>query len=526
MITNLPGSPTLNRPWNLLFVGAIAVTLAFIYWDGLVPMANSWRSPQYSHGALIPLISLALIWQRWPMLSTTPLRPSWWGAAALLLAMLLFLIGELSTIYLVIQYSMILALGALVISAAGWQIMRVIWIPLVYLLFMIPLPDFFEVRISLNLQLISSEIGVALIRLFGISVFLEGNVIDLGTYQLQVAEACSGLRYLFPLMSFSFLIGYLYTGPLWQRWTIFLSSIPITVLMNSFRIGVIGILVNRFGTSAAEGFLHFFEGWAIFILCLIILWCEVWVFTRFSRSTATVWERLDLSFPALPGIKGLHLSVPKALPLAAAFTIMLGVAIASPLIEARDDQPPDARALANFPLSLGSWLGREQAIEQQYIDALQFDDYLMANYDNSADTSGLVNLYVAYYQSQRKGVSIHSPRSCIPGDGWEIASFSQRQLDGVRMNGQTLAVNRALIQKGVSRQLVYYWFEQRGRSLTNEYLLKWYILWDGLTRRRTDGALVRLTIPVADGMDLEDADRRLTEFLEAAEPHLAAYVPI
>ena len=111
---------------------------------------------------------------------------------------------------------------------------------------MIPLPSFLYFNLSQELQLISSMIGVAVIRLFDISVYLEGNVIDLGVYQLQVVEACSGLRYLFPLMSFGFLISYIYRGPVWQKIVIFLSTIPITVVMNSFRIGVIGCVSRVF----------------------------------------------------------------------------------------------------------------------------------------------------------------------------------------------------------------------------------------------------------------------------------------
>ena len=107
-------------------------------------------------------------------------------------------------------------------------------IPLFFLVFMIPLPNFLLNNLSTKLQLISSELGVAVIRLFDISVYLEGNVIDLGVYKLQVVEACSGLNYLFPLMSLSFIMADLYKAPFWKRAIVFLSSIPITIIMNSF----------------------------------------------------------------------------------------------------------------------------------------------------------------------------------------------------------------------------------------------------------------------------------------------------
>src|SRR5581483_7395009 len=140
-----------------------------------------------------------------------------------------------------------------------------------FLIFAIPLPYFINAGVSLELQLVSSRLGVAFIRLFDVPVYLEGNLIDLGTYKLQVVEACSGLRYLFPLFSLSFLAAYLFQAPIWQRVLVLLSSIPITVAMNGFRIGIVGLTMDRWGPRMADGALHFFEGWIIFIASALVL---------------------------------------------------------------------------------------------------------------------------------------------------------------------------------------------------------------------------------------------------------------
>ncbi|MCB1902774.1 MAG: archaeosortase/exosortase family protein, partial [Gammaproteobacteria bacterium] len=133
--------------------------------------------------------------------------------------------------------------------------------------------------------------------LFGISVFLEGNVIDLGEYKLQVVEACSGLRYLFPLVSIAFLAAYMYKVEMWKRVLVFLSSIPITILMNSFRIGVIGYLVENYGTEQAEGFLHDFEGWIIFMACFAILLLEMTLLAKVGKRKYTLKEVFGLEAP-------------------------------------------------------------------------------------------------------------------------------------------------------------------------------------------------------------------------------------
>ena len=149
-------------------------------------------------------------------------------------------LGDLSTLYIVVQYAFLVVLAGLALTFMGWRGFKEIWVPLLLLAFMIPLPTFCIRVFGANRNSSLRRLGVAIIRLFGISVLLEGNVIDLGNYKLQVAEACNGLRYLFPLMALGFIAAYFFKGALWKRAIIFLSTIPITILMNSFRIAVIG----------------------------------------------------------------------------------------------------------------------------------------------------------------------------------------------------------------------------------------------------------------------------------------------
>jgi EpsI family protein len=151
------------------------------------------------------------------------------------------------------------------------------------------------------------------------------------------------------------------------------------------------------------------------------------------------------------------------------------------------------------------------------------DDYLLANYINNQKQS--VNLYVAYYGSQSKGASIHSPRICMPGGGWEMKTLTQRLVDGVQTGSKPLQLNRAEIQLGESRQLVYYWFQMHGRGFSNEYLLKWFVFWDALNINRTDAALIRVVTPLRPGESYVDADSRLVDFVKVLNPNMSDYVP-
>ena len=406
--------------------------------------------------------------------------------------------------------------------------------PVLYLLAMIPLPQFFHQTLSSQLQLISSKLGVGCLQFVGVTSFRDGNVIDLGPIQLQVVEACSGLRYLFPLMSLALLCAYLYKDQLWKRAFVFLSSIPIAIVLNGFRIGMIGILVDAYGRVAAEGFYHFFEGWVIFIASLSLILLEIWLLSKLSRTSDTrpFLNRFSFSNGAVVGSHK-EMMTPKrvipsrGIPLAylCSLVLLVPVLLASTHISVRDELVPPRQSLVDFPMILGNWKGESYPMEKRYTDALRFDDYILADYQRGSQSGPVVNAYVAYYSSQQKGRSVHSPRTCIPGGGWEIQSLLTSELGEVDGFSTPLRINRALIQKGKERQLVYYWFQQRGRNLTNEYLVKWYLFWDALTRQRTDGSLVRLTVPIASIDGEKSADETLQDFAKLIRPVLADYVP-
>jgi len=450
--------------------------------------------------------------------------------------LVLYFLGDLSTLYIIQQYAFVVALCGMVLAFTGSKVLNEIWVPLFFLFFSIPLPNFLYQGLSAKLQLLSSKVGVAFIRFCDISVYLEGNVIDLGSMQLQVVEACNGLRYLFPLMSLAFICAYFYKAAFWKRAVVFVSSIPITILMNSFRIGVIGITVEYFGKEAAEGFLHDFEGWIVFMACAAILLVEMWALAKIGKDPRPLMEVFGLTFPEPfpPGTQFRERELPVQFWVVGAMLLAaLGLSLS---LEHREEIVPARAEYLDFPLRIADWNGRRQVMEQQYIDTLKFDDYILADYVKEANANPAlggqkalhiapVNFYSAYYASQRKGESIHSPSSCIPGGGWQIVSHEVVPAAGVSEYGQPMKVNRLLIQKGEDRQLVYYWFQQRGRNLTNEYLIKWYLFWDALTMNRTDGALVRLTTYAPKGEDLAAAEQRLKDFLAATLPELDKYIP-
>jgi exosortase D (VPLPA-CTERM-specific) len=511
-----------SRPLQTGLFVAVSVLIALIAFSGaLQELVRRWiAQEEYSHGIFIPAITLWLLWSRREALAASIGRPAWSGFALILIAALMHVIGELSAFYLMSQLGFILTLMGIVLCAGGHALLKVSFIPIVFLIFAIPTPYFIDSTLSWQLQLLSSQLGVYFIRLFHIPVYLAGNVIDLGQYKLQVIEACSGLRYLYPLLSLGFLAAYLFQGRLWQRAIVFLSAIPITIVMNSIRIGITGLMVDQWGTQAAEGFLHFFEGWIIFIACAAFLGAEFGLFAMLGprKSFSQIFYLPKVTASATRGQDAER----RFWPMLGGLSLLCLTAMAIFVVATRSEVVPERTRFVSFPSQLGEWRGRTSLLQPQEEHVLNLDDYIISNYSNRGGRG--VNFYVAYYASQRKGASPHSPIVCLPGGGWLITKFERTSYQTAGMK-TALPFNRVVMEQDSNKQLVYYWFVQRGRRIANEYWSKWYLLIDAIFKNRTDGALVRLITPIYPGESEPDADRRLQSFIGDLQPSLEAYLP-
>lgn len=517
-----------NAP--LLVLCALVLSgLVLMFYDGIQNMFHVWSAKEeYSHGFFLPIIVIYILWQRNAMLSQLPYRGSYWGVVVVCAGLMLGLMGELGTLYTVIQYGFLVAIFGLVLSVTGFSTFRYYFFPLLILVFMVPLPSFIYKSLSSELQLVSSQIGVAVIQLFDIPVYLEGNVIDLGKMKLQVVEACSGLRYLFPLSALAYILALTYQANFFLKVLVFVSSIPVTVVMNSLRIGLIGVTVDIWGEKAAEGLLHDFEGWVVFMSSLAIIIFEIRLLSWLMGDKRALTEILQVeprntgkprSLAVPIGSKNASIASLRPFYLSAAVILLFSaVFFYSP---EREEVIPDRDVFASYPQDLGQWSGQRDYLNPAHLKSLKLSDYLMMNY--SEHPGYPVNYYVAYYDSQQKGRSAHSPKSCIPGDGWEMSDFQRTEI--TLSDDFSLPVNRTVIRKGSQTSLVYYWFQQRGRLLNNEYLVKFYLLWDSIAKGRTDGAMVRVTTPVFPHESVEQADARAQKLIRESQTLLQSYVP-
>ena len=516
-----------------LFAALLAASVP-AFWIGLESLARAWTTPEYSHGPLIPAISLYLFLRE--LRNGPPLprevRDRAPGLVVVALALAAAMVGNLARIPDIVTYALIVWVGGVVLTVFGWRRGITHQLPVLHLVFMLPLPQFLYWQLTIFLQGVSSQLGVWFVQLAGVSVFLEGNVIDLGVYKLQVAEACSGLRYLFPILSFSYLFAILYRGPLWHKAVLLLAAAPLTVLMNSVRIGVIGVLVDRHGIGQAEGFLHFFEGWVIFLACIGILFAMAVALQRLTPDPLPLRDAIDLDTAGLAPILGRVLAIRPTAALAGAVALTAGASAAwIGAQELREPVAVEREPFALYPRRVEGWAGSTARLEAEVEAVLGASDYLNATYaplgaaSLGSGAGGHVNLFVAFYDRQTEGSGIHSPEVCLPTGGWEIFTLEPHAIDMAGTGYGAFEVNRAVIQQGLSQQLVYYWFEQRGERMTNDFAAKLAVLWDGLVEGRTDGALVRVVTPIDPRGGEAAADARLEAFLREALPPLPRFVP-
>jgi len=205
--------------------------------------------------------------------------------------------------------------------------------------------------------------------------------------------------------------------------------------------------------------------------------------------------------------------------------VLLGAGVAVTRAD-RAEETPLRMSFALFPMQLGEWQGRQNPpFSARVLEVLGLDDYLTRGYFKG--TRSFADLYVGYWRSQRQGDTMHSPQNCLPAAGWVPVKQSLLTMTDPRNPAQQITVNRYLIQKGMDRQLVLYWYQGRGRIIGSEYWSKIYLVVDAARLNRTDAAIVRVVVPVAGPADNDEtlAEQDAIDFINAFMPQLGKFLP-
>jgi exosortase len=259
-----------TRYRNLL---VLLLLIAWLYGSILAHLFLQWLSDKdFSHGIFVPIFALYVIWQDRERLTTIAPAPSWAGLPLVVLSMVVLALGILGADIFLPRLSLLILLAGLIILFQGCKFFRAVLFPWAFLILMIPIPALIMNRFTFPLQLLAAKLSAALLELVGVVVLLGGSIFTLASgQQLDVAEACSGIRSLLTLVTLAFIYGYLLETRTWVRVVLVCLTAPIAVVANSFRIFVTGLLMQFRYIDEAEGVPHALAGVLIFAVALMMI---------------------------------------------------------------------------------------------------------------------------------------------------------------------------------------------------------------------------------------------------------------
>ena len=261
-----------RRPIKLFRWGILFAALGIVYYSTFENLSADWiRDPDYSHGFLIPILSLFFVWQRRCQLRDEPAAPSSLGLPFIIIGLMMLVLGNLAAESFTMRISFLVVVAGLSVFLLGWGHFKLLLWPIAFLVFMIPVPSILMQKITFPMQLFASRVAEESLRIFAVPVLREGNIIYLPETTLEIAKACSGIRSLMSLLVIGVLFAYLTKCQVWQKVLLVIGCFPIAIVVNSLRVSTTGILANYYGKTVSEGFFHGFSGYVLFVVAFALL---------------------------------------------------------------------------------------------------------------------------------------------------------------------------------------------------------------------------------------------------------------
>ncbi len=257
---------------EVIKISVLSILFLILYSPTFHMFIYDWRTDDnYSHGFLVLPIVGYLVWTKRTKLQDLPPNPSLWGLVVLILGLSIYLVGTIGAEWFLKRSSLIIVLGGLILYLYGIEWFKTLLFPLIFLIFMVPLPAIIYRSVAFQLQLLVSKISAQLISFAGIAVYRNGNIIEVSTGPLAVEEACSGMRSIMALLALSSLFAYILYRSKLKQWILVAFALPVAVVTNIIRVTSTGIFAHYFGREVAEGILHESFGWLVFVIAFILL---------------------------------------------------------------------------------------------------------------------------------------------------------------------------------------------------------------------------------------------------------------
>lgn len=476
-------------------------------------LLSRWGDGDNSYCYLIAPLFLYLCWEKRGEFQFGQFNWHLWGAIPVVFSLFLIVAGELGAVETLLYMGMWGCIVGILFILYGLRLRHLLF-QLLVLAFIVPMPPFINRMLTFNLKLAASTLSVMMLRLAGVSVLQDGNIIDLGITQMQVVDACSGLRYFVPLILMALLFGHFYGKRPWQKFVLLIVVPPLSIVVNAIRIFATGMMHVWGYPELAEGFLHDFSGWILFMVAGAILLGVSMILKRFGAAADERLEKDD-------GGHAAGRMMPASLTIALCLVFVASGYALQRLPSAAN--LPAHRSFDAFPMRLGDWQAKRSYLSKEILNGLWADDYVSATYFRN-DLPNSVHLLIPFYEYQGTRHTAHAPQSCMLGGGWSMISSRDHAIKTDQ--GHQLKLRTHVWQKGNTHILGSYFFFMRGRTIVSPWMNKFWLMVDAFTRQRTDGALVRAEMTLAPNQSPEDAYRILEDFVVRVYEILPEYVPL
>lgn len=496
---------------NCFILIFVCLSLLLLYRNVLIFMVRQWSTlDMYSHGFIIPLVSFYLILVKRKELSAMHPSPSYvLGYVILICGLLMFLFGEVGSIIVLQSLSILPAIAGIIIVVLGFSFMKLLIIPVGYLIFMVPVWEMVTYNLHPPFQYFSAVMGGMILKLLEIPIHVQGNVLQLPNITFRVARECSGVNYLISILAIGIPLAWLFLDSMKKRFVLILFAIIIAICANGVRVALIGVLGYKGIARDLHGPFHVMQGVSVSLIGYVVLSVGLWILRR-RRSETLKAEHKKLT----PNVLRENSSTARIFWPAISVVFLL-IAVES-YSHFRTPTPIPLKAnLDLLPAQIDGWEAGDTVssfIPYQYPGV---DVELKRTYRKASDT---IDLYIGYfkYQEQGKELIYHKTREL----------HAQASKIRVPTNPHSnFEVNMTVTQNSGYRSLVLFWYDMNGYVVTERYVGKLYTIWDALVRGRTNGAVIMLTTELYPNEDPLSKLNMMQTFAGKTYPLLKNFLP-
>ncbi len=496
-------APVSLSPAAIVKAVLLAAALAFALATPAALLFREWASPDFSHGILVPFVSLYFVWAGRDRLRGLPVRPDY-AAGAVFMAMAAFVLvlGRAGRVQIAQEASIILVLPGLVALLLGRRYLRALAFPLAYLAFGVPLINPFLDRINWPFQIFTARFAAFFLPHLGVPVFRRMQFLDLPNISLEVAPGCSGVKFMISVFATAVPLAYLTQRGWFRKAILFVLAVIIGLFTNGLRVTLIGIWTYFKLGDTIHGPYHLLQGYFVALTGFALLFLSAMALSRVGRKDVKQEEskRMDSGGGSVTN--------------ASFITAMVLISGMGWYMHFFNPAPvPLMRPLGDLPLYAGGWSGKDIGNGESPVRAPGAHDELTRQYVDASGRKAV--LYIGYFDSQMNGMGLVNDYFGDFGEGIEEA-----EVPDIR---GSIRVNEKIMRSGAHEYLVLFWYDINGKTFTNMHDVKFETASEALLHRRTNGAVIMVISELKDRADLKAVFHGEGTLVQALSPVLKSY---